>query len=81
VQRVWQEFTHHDFVRGMGQGNLPLERFKAYLVQDYLYLVGANQQDKDVLLIILGPICPKQCTSIIQGQDYGLDRSSKYLYL
>lgn len=39
VQQVWQEFTHHDFVKGMGQGNLPLERFKAYLVQDYLYLV------------------------------------------
>ncbi|KAJ5882081.1 heme oxygenase-like multi-helical [Penicillium soppii] len=38
VQRVWQEFTHHDFVKGMGQGDLPLEHFKAYLVQDYLYL-------------------------------------------
>lgn len=24
----------------MGQGTLPVERFKEYLVQDYLYLVG-----------------------------------------
>ncbi|CAG8425233.1 unnamed protein product [Penicillium salamii] len=39
VQRVWQDFTHHDFVKGMGRGTLPLQRFKAYLVQDYLYLV------------------------------------------
>ncbi|KAJ5599646.1 hypothetical protein N7450_000713 [Penicillium hetheringtonii] len=39
VQRVWERFTHHDFVEGMGQGTLPLGRFKEYLVQDYLYLV------------------------------------------
>jgi thiaminase len=46
VQRVWQDFTHHDFVKGIGQGNLPLERFKTYLVQDYLYLVSEHQQIK-----------------------------------
>ena len=40
VQRIWQRFTHHDFVEGMGQGTLPVERFKEYLVQDYLYLVS-----------------------------------------
>ena len=39
VQQVWREFTHHEFVEGMGQGSLPIARFKAYLVQDYLYLV------------------------------------------
>ncbi|KAJ5044936.1 trifunctional hydroxymethylpyrimidine kinase/phosphomethylpyrimidine kinase/thiaminase [Penicillium rubens] len=39
VQQVWHQFTHHEFVEGMGQGTLPIERFKAYLVQDYLYLV------------------------------------------
>ncbi|KAJ5333907.1 hypothetical protein MYU51_018297 [Penicillium brevicompactum] len=39
VQRAWQDFTHHDFVKGMGQGTLPLDHFKGYLVQDYLYLV------------------------------------------
>jgi thiaminase len=39
VQQVWEKFTLHEFVEGMGQGTLPIERFKAYLVQDYLYLV------------------------------------------
>ncbi|KAJ5974197.1 Phosphomethylpyrimidine kinase type-1 [Penicillium waksmanii] len=39
VQTVWQKFTHHEFVEGLGQGTLPLDRFKEYLVQDYLYLV------------------------------------------
>ncbi|OJJ46706.1 hypothetical protein ASPZODRAFT_152142 [Penicilliopsis zonata CBS 506.65] len=39
VRRVWERFTEHEFVVGLGNGNLPLERFKSYLVQDYLYLV------------------------------------------
>ena len=80
VQRAWQDFTHHDFVKGMGRGNLPLERFKAYLVQDYLYLVRAikirHASITDVLMIS-GPICSKQCVGIIQSQDYGFDRGGK----
>jgi hypothetical protein len=39
VRPVWKRFTEHDFVMGMGSGTLPLESFKHYLVQDYLYLV------------------------------------------
>lgn len=39
VRPVWKRFTEHDFVEGLGSGTLPLERFKDYLVQDYLYLV------------------------------------------
>ncbi|KAJ5666910.1 hypothetical protein N7462_011319 [Penicillium macrosclerotiorum] len=39
IQQVWKKFTYHEFVEGMGQGTLPVERFKEYLVQDYLYLV------------------------------------------
>lgn len=41
VQKVWQKFTYHEFVEGMGHGTLPLDRFKEYLVQDYLYLVSS----------------------------------------
>jgi hydroxymethylpyrimidine/phosphomethylpyrimidine kinase len=40
VQQVWKEFTHHEFVETMGDGTLPVERFKHYMVQDYLYLVS-----------------------------------------
>ncbi|GAB1200112.1 hypothetical protein APSETT444_009479 [Aspergillus pseudonomiae] len=39
IRPVWQKFTEHDFVLGMGSGTLPVEKFKEYLVQDYLYLV------------------------------------------
>lgn len=41
VRRLWHRFTYHEFVEGMGQGSLPVERFKEYLVQDYLYLVSS----------------------------------------
>lgn len=40
MKPVWKEFTEHDFVEGLGDGTLPLERFKEYLIQDYLYLVS-----------------------------------------
>ncbi|KAJ6172580.1 heme oxygenase-like multi-helical [Penicillium chermesinum] len=39
VHKVWHPFTHHEFVQRDGQGTLLVERFKEYLVQDYLYLI------------------------------------------
>ncbi|KAI8634900.1 Rapamycin-insensitive companion of mTOR, N-term-domain-containing protein [Xylariaceae sp. FL1651] len=39
VAPVWHRFVHHPFVLALGNGELPLESFKKYLVQDYLYLV------------------------------------------
>jgi hydroxymethylpyrimidine/phosphomethylpyrimidine kinase len=42
VQQVWKEFTQHEFVEKMGDGTLPVDRFKFYMVQDYLYLVGSS---------------------------------------
>ncbi|KAI1310925.1 Rapamycin-insensitive companion of mTOR, N-term-domain-containing protein [Xylaria venustula] len=39
VAPVWHRFTNHPFVLALGDGALPLDSFKRYLVQDYLYLV------------------------------------------
>lgn len=39
VRPLWKAFTEHEFVDCLGKGTLPLENFKWYLVQDYLYLV------------------------------------------
>jgi hypothetical protein len=39
VKQPWHEFIHHEFVRRMGDGSLPRETFKYYMIQDYLYLV------------------------------------------
>ncbi len=35
----WQSYVDHDFVRRMGNGTLPQEAFRYYLVQDYLFLI------------------------------------------
>ncbi|WP_299470601.1 thiaminase II [uncultured Roseibium sp.] len=35
----WADYTQHDFVEQLGKGELPLECFKHYLVQDYLFLI------------------------------------------
>ncbi|TVY34379.1 putative hydroxymethylpyrimidine/phosphomethylpyrimidine kinase [Lachnellula subtilissima] len=39
VKKAWREHTHHDFVASLANGSLPVDSFKYYLIQDYLYLV------------------------------------------
>jgi len=52
VQQVWKEFTQHEFVEKMGDGTLPVERFKFYMVQDYLYLVSFVFMGMKMILIV-----------------------------
>jgi len=35
----WARYVEHDFVRQLGAGSLPQAAFRAYLVQDYLFLI------------------------------------------
>lgn len=42
VQPLWDTFTKHEFVARLADSSLPVEKFKHYLVQDYLYLVSAR---------------------------------------
>ena len=39
MKPMWEAHVHHDFVKRIGDGTLPIEKFKDYLVQDYLFLV------------------------------------------
>ena len=39
VKPPWKEHTEHEFVKQMANGTLPIEKFKTYLIQDYLFLV------------------------------------------
>jgi thiaminase/transcriptional activator TenA len=36
---IWGALREHPFVRGIGDGSLPREKFAFYLIQDYLYLL------------------------------------------
>lgn len=42
VKDVWKTFVYHPFVMALGDGTLPLESFKGYIIQDYLYLVKSR---------------------------------------
>ncbi len=35
----WAAYTGHGFVRGLGDGSLPEDCFRHYLIQDYLFLI------------------------------------------
>ena len=35
----WHDYCHHEFVQGLQDGSLPLDCFKHYLQQDYLFLI------------------------------------------
>jgi len=36
---IWKRELAHPFVRGLGDGTLPVDRFQFYLEQDYLFLI------------------------------------------
>lgn len=36
---VWRRSLSHPFVSGIGDGSLPVEKFKFYVRQDYVFLV------------------------------------------
>jgi thiaminase/transcriptional activator TenA len=36
---IWEKELQHPFVKGIGDGTLPVEKFKFYMGQDYLFLI------------------------------------------
>lgn len=40
AQPIWRRIFDHPFLREIKDGTLPLEKFRYYLTQDYLYLEG-----------------------------------------
>lgn len=39
LQPIWRQNHNHPFVKGMGDGTLDKDKFRFYMVQDYLYLI------------------------------------------
>lgn len=38
AEPIWQGYFTHPFVTGIGDGSLSVEKFRFFLLQDYLYL-------------------------------------------
>lgn len=38
VRPIWASYLKHPFITGLADGTLPKEKFKYYMIQDYLYL-------------------------------------------
>lgn len=38
AEPVWKKCLEHPFVAGIGDGTLPVEKFRYFMLQDYLYL-------------------------------------------
>lgn len=39
VEDIWAEYNSHPFVKGIENGTLDKEKFKYYIMQDYLYII------------------------------------------
>ncbi|WP_158738271.1 thiaminase II [Alteribacillus sp. YIM 98480] len=39
VKPIWEKNHNHPFVQGMGDGTLDKEKFRYFMIQDYLYLI------------------------------------------
>ena len=39
TESIWAEYHQHPFVQGIADGSLDKEKFKYYMIQDYLYLL------------------------------------------
>ncbi|MCH7906963.1 MAG: TenA family protein [Chloroflexi bacterium] len=35
---LWEAATHHRFIEELGDGSLPIEKFRRYLIQDYVFV-------------------------------------------
>lgn len=52
-EKLWESYISHPFIVGMVNATLPIEKFKYYMLQDYLYLkeyakvfaIGATKSD------------------------------------
>lgn len=43
VDSLWRKEHNHPFVQGIGAGTLPIDRFKYYLKQDFVFLIGFSR--------------------------------------
>ena len=72
VQEIWEGYYRHPFVQGIQNGTLDRNKFRYYILQDYLYLVdyarvfalgAAKSPDLDTMQMFAG-----KCKSILDNE-------------
>ena len=39
TKEIWNEYYNHPFTNGIADGTLDIDKFRFYMIQDYLYLI------------------------------------------
>jgi thiaminase/transcriptional activator TenA len=68
--KVWEDGYNHPFVQELGAGTLDKEKFKFYLLQDYLYLL---QYAKVFATAVIKSDTEEYMAKFSQSQDYILN--------
>ena len=72
VQEIWEGYYRHPFVQGIQDGTLDRNKFRYYILQDYLYLVdyarvfalgAAKSPDLETMQMFAG-----KCKSILDNE-------------
>ena len=76
---IWHRELEHPFVRGLGDGTLPVDRFQFYLEQDYLFLIeycrvfalaSAKARDLETMGLFSGLLSDTLKTEMQLHSDY-----------
>src|SRR5215472_10060145 len=79
AKKIWQSELSHPFVRGIGDGTLPIDRFRFYLEQDYLFLIeysrvfalaSAKARDLETMALFSGLLNDTLKTEMQLHRDY-----------
>lgn len=71
-ENIWQGYLAHPFILGIANGDLDIEKFRFYLLQDYLYLFDyakvfahtlTKTDNKDVM-----SVCSASINNILNGE-------------
>ena len=63
----WSDYIHHDFVKGLGDGTLPRQKYLKYLVQDYIFLIHFSRAWALAVTKTELPEEMRLCTSILNS--------------
>lgn len=69
----WNRYVGHEFVRRMEHGDLPLENFKFYLVQDSLYVEEMLRAVMRSTELMPNDMAIRILSSVVLGRDKGME--------